>query len=1012
MKKRKADDRVNQIMIEYNDEKIKLYESFALAIKTIIEKIIEEKKLKSKIQVITYRVKEKYKLKEKLKRPEGSSVYYIEKSIKKFSDIDDLAGVRIIFYLESEADKFSKLVEKELLNVKIKRKLKHDGYKAIHLVVNGLNEERLRLLEYSKFKGLKCEIQLTTPLFHAWSELEHDIIYKPTQEVKKRYPKEFEILDERFKDIMIRHINEASFEFENISYLYGELEKGRAIFNPEHIRSQNNNKIYQELLLLEKYTEEVNIGRYGNEEIVDLLRDCMNKVKTNKKKNESSILGEIPGKTLINIAEKCIDIINKIKNADFINAFNLLVEFCEYEEMGLSEKKILDAVKNFSKYQVLRQRKNSVAFLYKYQKDLIATILVWDNAKQIRNLKIINKALGKILEFSYELQEMRDWNTISLISGPLVPSEELRKIRREAIDLIKNLYGRVVDVKSKISLLETLENISRFHSNIDEKGRKFIYEELEYVMDFYEDIIFGKQDNIKAESPIVLEIEEKLIWIDKLGTENEEKIKKILSKIRSDEFYGLYRVLIGDIVYKEEKKYEAYEKRRNDTISSCLSKINLKSVEKWKIILNDMAQYGVEEESWKLQGFNSLLQRLAEKKPEIAEIILDDAVKNKKPLFKFVGQFLYGFRKEDNLQLWDKYVDIIIKNKSAEQLFDAYLSFLYINKKGIKKGVRRKDIELFQRSINKDRTFSFLRRKGVNEFAFHSSLMQGLSSIHAKNPKVIEKLFISEIEKNPLMPGFFIRELHHMEIRESIDCSKFRTETKKYILSKLVEIEDFNCDAQELLLNMEKKNFDSIMELILNRIKRAQKEKPKKRLGLHHYEAIPFNFNENLAEYISKNDEYINYIGKWSEKMTKEWSIYNWELGQFIEKIDKSFDKVLKNIIEKGDAKSLANAVDILRTVSVPSFEICFEIVKRTDDEKILNRVASLMHKTGVVSGEYGFSDSLRNKASSLEKYLDSAEDRVSRFAIKMIENLNEMADEQRKKEEEGIKLRKLEFEK
>jgi len=50
-------------------------------------------------------------------------------------------------------------------------------YRGEHYTVR-LKDDRTKLPEYTKFKGLRCEVQVQTILNHAWSETSHDIIYK------------------------------------------------------------------------------------------------------------------------------------------------------------------------------------------------------------------------------------------------------------------------------------------------------------------------------------------------------------------------------------------------------------------------------------------------------------------------------------------------------------------------------------------------------------------------------------------------------------------------------------------------------------------------------------------------------------------------------------------------------------------------------------------------------------------------------------------------------------------
>ena len=69
-------------------------------------------------------------------------------------------------------------------------------------------------------------------------------------------------------------------------------------------------------------------------------------------------------------------------------------------------------------------------------------------------------------------------------SGPLTPTDFLKKIKLDSINLIIEIYNGNKDLKEKIKLLKVLENASRVHSVIDEKGRKFVASDLNYIIDF------------------------------------------------------------------------------------------------------------------------------------------------------------------------------------------------------------------------------------------------------------------------------------------------------------------------------------------------------------------------------------------------------------------------------------------------------------------------------------------------------------------------------------------------
>src|SRR5262249_19177482 len=57
------------------------------------------------------------------------------------------------------------------------------GYSALNFVCGHL-PKRLADVEYKKFSGIRCEIQVTSILRHAWAEIEHE-----WYDLKNTYPK-------------------------------------------------------------------------------------------------------------------------------------------------------------------------------------------------------------------------------------------------------------------------------------------------------------------------------------------------------------------------------------------------------------------------------------------------------------------------------------------------------------------------------------------------------------------------------------------------------------------------------------------------------------------------------------------------------------------------------------------------------------------------------------------------------------------------------------------------------
>lgn len=158
------------------------YRDFAACIRDLIIQIIATNGYT--VHSVTCRAKSQASLSGKLERA--------EKSYLELNEITDLAGVRVITHFTDDAEAIASLIEAELdidsdNSIDKQRLLEPNefGYLSIHHVAQ-LPERRASLTEYSRFKGLKVEIQTRSILQHAWAEIEHDLGYKTTIAVPRK----------------------------------------------------------------------------------------------------------------------------------------------------------------------------------------------------------------------------------------------------------------------------------------------------------------------------------------------------------------------------------------------------------------------------------------------------------------------------------------------------------------------------------------------------------------------------------------------------------------------------------------------------------------------------------------------------------------------------------------------------------------------------------------------------------------------------------------------------------
>lgn len=136
--------------------------------------------------MVTFRAKNPKRLEAKVRQRDVKKRYKSVDDI--FADVVDLAGVRVALYFPGERLEVDKIIRERFTVADVRvfegsenpaYKKRFSGYWATHY--------RLQLREVSltdanvRFAEAKVEVQVASVLMHAWSEVEHDLVYKPLQ---------------------------------------------------------------------------------------------------------------------------------------------------------------------------------------------------------------------------------------------------------------------------------------------------------------------------------------------------------------------------------------------------------------------------------------------------------------------------------------------------------------------------------------------------------------------------------------------------------------------------------------------------------------------------------------------------------------------------------------------------------------------------------------------------------------------------------------------------------------
>ncbi len=176
---------IDEFLLFYAKE-FDFYHEAAHQAAMVCESILQKNGIRANV---TYRAKQLDSLREKLIRRNEIKNYDTKEDI--LADLVDLSGVRIAVYFPSDKEEIGRLICQEFITIKRRTfpnmdkerqdemfaRKNYSGYDAVHYRVR-MDEARLED-SYKKYSEALIEIQVASFLMHAWSEVEHELVYKP-----------------------------------------------------------------------------------------------------------------------------------------------------------------------------------------------------------------------------------------------------------------------------------------------------------------------------------------------------------------------------------------------------------------------------------------------------------------------------------------------------------------------------------------------------------------------------------------------------------------------------------------------------------------------------------------------------------------------------------------------------------------------------------------------------------------------------------------------------------------
>ena len=658
---------------DYEKKYFSTYEAFAETVRFILEKALLAAENLPRPQSVQCRAKGIESLRRRLAEAGKLDTQTLE------LDRRDLAGARLIFYTNNDVDRFlaSPLIRENFEIEEDSTKIHHPTpenkgarYRAVHYTVR-LREDRIRLPEYARFAGLRCEIQVQTILNHAWSETSHDILYK--DKLGDGYGgKAMKGIARRFERIMDKYLIPAGFEIQKAQQEYERVLQGKELFDKDIANlldnAQNNNERYEILSGLRDYA----IPNYDDlpaayEGLKGPLLRAVKAARGTEPVPIETTYGNMEGFKADAVTKLVVEIVESLRYVDVIGTLQLLIDIYRDEPNDDIRQQIVNAVKNLSEYNI--DAYNQVGPML--QMALVDHLAGMSDA-EVDSIRPI--ALTVWTEAIQSDITGAKWKADSVVlsTGAVPASDQLREVRDKAIKALFAAYDRSTDDAQKRAVLSALDAATRTPNQA-----QYSNELLATTLKDATRIVDFVTERAKATSYELLQhLEHRFLYDyfrakgltedpeNRFGCQAEAEalvaaIFKFRDTINADDRFVRYKVLVGfESVYPghwtdEEFDYKGADEYRRGEANRYIDEINPANESDWFDLIarcaetksNDLATFPV---------FGNFISKLAERKPEVADRFLAKASDD---LRNFLAGFLNGLALSGRRDIYERILE-------------------------------------------------------------------------------------------------------------------------------------------------------------------------------------------------------------------------------------------------------------------------------------------------------------------------------------------------------------------
>ncbi len=474
---------MTSLLQQYNQQYDK-YSAIAEQVKKILSDFLEKEKSYA-LFGITARAKSPKSLEQKISK----------NNICTLDSVKDLAGCRVIFYLNEDVQNFEKtnIIRDNfnLLEVKYHNRTRdlvddaNELYTAVHYLIE-LKESNELSSKYTD-GNLRCEIQIQTLLNHAYSETTHNITYKkPDNLIIGK--KALEEIDGDFKDLMQKYLLPAGHYLNMIMQKHRKILKANDLAQNIVSDIQNTSCASELIYILDRWKK--GVAKYYNERevkytiAVQIISSAIKKWESYEQHADAEML-----------LAKIIEILVYVMPLNVRHFFPIIVK-----HQGLITPSVLDEINKYLVHITRYYKQHIQMDNYDQQTSVLDLMNEFDDVTLIKMIDFVCLLCKELLQLEI-IQE--DWVSdinyvepgkstsavnIGFISFPL--SDKVKNLRSRTIDFLIKLYSlKAITRQQKEQLILVLSDAAKLPENKNYEIEKAVISNLLVIVKFYTRIL-------------------------------------------------------------------------------------------------------------------------------------------------------------------------------------------------------------------------------------------------------------------------------------------------------------------------------------------------------------------------------------------------------------------------------------------------------------------------------------------------------------------------------------------